>query len=165
MIYFDFPRAKSHIEVTINDDMLTSVLGPSYKWSDALGEVIEGMIVIRDVIRVRNAQALQELIQRDYIRAEYLNLTVAPTAFRPVTIIMTGNRGQDAAAADAELARQLGYRPFYGGYTWHHMENIRQVGGRWQCQMCLVESGYHRRHPHKGGVYLYELYNPGRKYT
>lgn len=165
MIFFNLPADQSHIEVTINDDRLTSVLGPSYEWSEGFAEIIEGMIQLGEVIRVQNARALRALIQRDYIDAIYLNLTAAPL-FRnePVVITMTGNRGRDAAAADEELRRLLGYLPDHDGYTWHHKEDIRQQGSRWKCNMYLVESGYHRRHPHKGGVYVYEL-NTGSSYT
>lgn len=166
MIYFNLPEDQYYVAVTINDDRLTSVLGPCYEWSEGFAEIIEGMIQSEEEIRVRNAKALRALIQRDYINATYLNLAVAPLYRRdPVVITMTGNRRSDAEAADAELERQLGYQPNHDGYTWHHEENIRQRGGRWECQMYLVDSGYHRRHPHKGGVYMYELLNPGRTYT
>ncbi len=165
MIFFNLPADQAHIEVTINDNRLTSVLGPSFNWNEGFGEIIERMLQIGEVIRVQNARALQALIQRDYVNARYLNLTVAPLFWNePVVIIMSGNRGKDATAADEELRRQMGYLPDHDGYTWHHKEDIWQQGGRWKCNMYLVESGYHRRHPHKGGVYMYEL-NTGRDYT
>lgn len=165
MLYFDIPANQSRIEVTINDDRLISVLGPCFEWGEGFAEIIDGMIQTRDEIRVQDARALQALIQRDYIDAQYLNLGVAPL-FRnqPVVITMTGSRRNDAAAADAELTRLMGFQPDYDGYTWHHKEDIRKEGGRWRCNMYLVESGYHRRHPHKGGVYVYE-FQTGRKYS
>lgn len=165
MLYFDLPADQSRIEVTINDDRLISVLGPCFEWGEGFAEIIDGMIQARDEIRVRNARALQGLIQRDYINAKYLNLAVAPL-FRedPVVITMTGNRRRDAEAADEELRILLGEVPDYDGYTWHHKEDIQKQGGRWRCNMYLVESGYHRRHPHKGGVYVYE-FQTGLKYS
>ena len=83
-----------------------------------------------------------------------------------VAIIMQGSRRADVEEADRELAQKLKQEtaPFHDGYTWHHKEDIERVGGRWKCNMYLVESGFHRRHPHRGGVYMYEYYT-GRSYT
>ena len=165
MIFFDEPASEAGIEVTINDERLTDTLGESYKWGEGFGEIIELMINSEEELRFRNAKALRAAIQRDYVGNKYLNLAHVPL-FRgtPVRIVMTGSRRGDAEAADRELQRKLGHLPDHDGYTWHHKEDICQVRGRWMCNMYLIESGYHRRHPHKGGVSVYE-FQTSTKYT
>lgn len=165
MIFFDEPADQAGIEVTINDERLTSVVGDSYKWGEGFGEVVEAMIQSDDVLRYRNARTFERTIRREYIANRYLNLEFAPLfSPEPVQIVMTGSRTSDAAAADRELARRHGGLPDHDEYTWHHKEGIIRRGGRWLCDMYLVESGYHRRHPHKGGVTEYE-FQMSTKYT
>lgn len=150
--------------VGINDDILQKSFGCGYE-SERMFEILAMLIESEEIFRYPNVQSLKAFIRKYYVNGPYLCLTAAPIlAGTPVTIIMQGSRAADYQAADAALQAKLGHLPAHGGYTWHHHERIRQRGAQWACDMYLVDSAYHREHPHKGGVYLYEQHT-GRRYT
>ncbi len=66
-------------------------------------------------------------------------------------IQMTGNRHNDYAAAATSA-----YPASYPGYTWHHVEGMTTSGGKYYCDMALVESSYHDKISHQGAVWQYE---------
>lgn len=165
MIFFRNPAKDANREVTVDDARMISVFKESYKRGETLSQILDMLMESEEEFTFDNARDLQRYIQRDYIGNIHLNLDVAPVfPGTPVSIIMQGNRTADFQVADEKLEARLGHLPNHDGYTWHHKEGIVQRGGRWECDMYLVESNYHRRHPHKGGVFEYTLYT-GRAYT
>ena len=167
MLYFRDPRDGERIPVCLDDARLTPVFGVSYEQGENLAGLLDLVIESEDHFVFDNAEELDGWIRRNYVDNIYLNLDLAPVFDgTPVAIIMQGSRRADAEEADRELAQKLKQEtaPFHDGYTWHHKEDIERVGGRWKCNMYLVESGFHMRHPHRGGVYMYEYYT-GRSYT
>lgn len=167
MIYFREPAELASREVNIDDSRMIKIFGFSYQRSETLSQILDLFLTSNIAHTFRNARDLQRYIINDYINNIYLNMNFAPIfPGTPVTIIMQGNRTADFKAADEALQEklQLSYLPQHDGYTWHHRENLIQKSGRWECVMYLVESGYHRSHPHRGGVYEYTL-RTGKSYT
>lgn len=167
MLFFQKPDEMAGIRVELDDERLIPVFGESYKQSDDIAELLDALIESEEKFTFRDAKDLRSYINKVYSDDKYLNLDHAPILpGTPVTIIMQGSRSADAKEADRKLAEKMGWKfpRDHDGYTWHHKEDIAMQGGRWKCNMYLVESGYHRRHPHKGGVYIYEM-NTGIAYS
>lgn len=167
MLYFRYPRDGERIPVCLDDARLIPVFGKSHEQGDNLAALLDLVIESEDEFVFDDAKELDGWIRKNYVDNIYLSLDMAPIfGGTPVTIIMQGNRGADAAEADRKLAQKLRMRnpPAHDGFTWHHKEDIRKDGSSWKCNMYLVESGFHRRYPHRGGVYMYECYT-GKKYT
>lgn len=141
----------------IDDPTMVRAFGRSYERNEQLGDWIEKSITRQIEFRYNSIR----LMRQDYFRMidhrnEHLFLAEQflherHNQIREIVIRMTGRRHDDEAEANA--AMRLRATPY--GYTWHHAENIEWREDGLYCHMYLVNTNYHRSHPHAGGVNEY----------
>lgn len=135
-------------------DIVSLFARREYEIGDKVMDYIDGLI---DDVRLHSysSRLMFKRDVMDHVSGRLRHLTIMNLHRyhqRAYTIVMTGSRAGDFAAANKEA----GLRRTPPSYTWHHAEGIRRSGKKYLCRMYLVLTKYHRDFPHKGGVAEYE---------
>ncbi len=135
----------------INNQRLENWFGPHYIWTETFYNYIRERVEDDNPFNFNSVNNIV-LSYLDSVRNrfQYPPLTnISAHLYGGSTrhrIAMTGSGNQDIA----NLMREP------DGYTWHHAENIFYENSRLYCYMYLVESEYHSKNRHCGGVNEYK---------
>lgn len=139
----------------VDDPALVRRFGYTYQRGEFVDRIIEQYILDQRTHQFPSMDAFAHTLVGNPPQGPLIiqQIYLYPNLPNPVRIRMTGSHAADYAAAN----RAAGFGATPGGYTWHHAENIRLVArGQYDCDMYLIQTWYHARVPHAGGVREYE---------